>query len=74
MTTLDEGESTTNIELKINFLRPVFEDRLVATTTVVERGRTIGLVQCDVHTSAGKLAARLSTTYMVLRGDQAEGR
>lgn len=74
MTTLEEGESTTNIELKINFLRPVFDDRLEATATVVERGRTIGLVQCDVHTSEGKLVARLSTTYMVLRGDQAEGR
>ncbi|MDS0477044.1 PaaI family thioesterase [Natrinema sp. 1APR25-10V2] len=74
MTTLEEGESTTNIELKINFLRPVFEDRLEATATVVNRGRTLGLVQCDVHTSEGKLVARLSTTYMVLRGDQAEGR
>lgn len=74
MSTLDEGESTTNIELKVNFLRPVFEDRLEATAAVVERGRTIGLVECDVHTSDGKLVARLSTTYMVLRGDQAKGR
>ncbi|MFB1065239.1 PaaI family thioesterase [Natrinema sp. H-ect4] len=74
MTTLEEGESTTNIELKINFLRPVFEDRLEATATVVNRGRTLGLVQCDVQTSEGKLVARLSTTYMVLRGDRAEGR
>ena len=73
MTTLEEGESTTNIELKINFLRPVFEDRLEATATVVDRGRTIGMVQCDVHNSAGKLVARLSTTYMVLRGDRDGG-
>jgi uncharacterized protein (TIGR00369 family) len=73
MTTLEKGESTTNIELKINFLRPVFEDRLEATATVVDRGRTIGMVQCDVHNSAGKLVARLSTTYMVLRGDRDGG-
>lgn len=74
MTTLDAGESTTNVELKVNFLRPVFEDTLEATATVVERGRTLGLVECDVRTAAGKLVARMSTTYMVLRGDQAEGR
>ena len=74
MTTLDEGESTTNIELKINFLRPVFEDRLEASATVVNRGRTLGLVECSVRNSEGKLVARLSTTYMVLRGERAEGR
>jgi len=74
MTTLGEGETTTNIELKTNFLRPTFEDRLEATARVVERGRTTGLVECDVHNSEGKLVARLSTTYMVLRGDRADGR
>jgi len=74
MTTLEDGASTTNIDLTINFLRPVFDDDLVATASVVERGRTVGLVECDVRTAAGKLAARLSTTYMVLRGSQAEGR
>jgi uncharacterized protein (TIGR00369 family) len=74
MTTLDEGQSTTNIELKVNFLRPVFADRLEATAAVVQRGRTVGLVECDVHNSEGKLVARLSTTYMVLSGDRAKGR
>lgn len=70
MTTLDEDASTTNIELKINFLRPVFDDELEASARVVQRGRTIGLVECDVHSSEGKLVARMSTTYMVLRGDR----
>lgn len=74
MTTLDEDASTTNIELSINFLRPVFEDRLEARATVVHRGRTIGLVECDVETADGRLIARMSTTYMVLRDDRAEGR
>ncbi len=73
-TTLEPGESTTNIELKTNFLRPVFDDRLEATATVVQRGRTLGLVECSVTNSAGTLVARLSTTDMVLRGERAEGR
>lgn len=66
MTTLDEGESTTNMELKINFLRPVFDDELEATARVVNRGSTTGLIECDVHNSEEKLVARLSTTYMVI--------
>lgn len=74
MTTLDDDASTTNLELKINFLRPVFEAELEATATVVERGRTIGLVECDVRTPEEKLVARMSTTYMVLRGERAAGR
>ena len=73
-TTLEPEESTTNIELKMNFLRPVFEDRLEASATVVNRGRTLGLVECSVRNSEGKLVAWLSTTYMVLRGERAEGR
>ena len=73
-TTLESEESTTNIDLTVNFLRPVFEDRLEARATVVNRGRTLGLVECSVRNSAGALVARLSTTYMVLRGERAEGR
>lgn len=69
MTTLDAGQSTTNIELKINFLRPVFDDRIVAEATVVRRGRTIGLVECDVRNTDGDLVARMSTSYMVLDGE-----
>lgn len=73
-TTIEPDESTTNLEFKVNFLRPVFDDRLEASATVVNRGRTLGLVECSVRNSAGKLVARLSTTYMVLRGERAEGR
>lgn len=69
MTTLDPGESTTNIELKINFLRPVFDDTIEAEAMVVRRGRRTGLVECDVRNTDGELVARLSTTYMVLDGE-----
>src|SRR6185436_17967742 len=38
--TLGEGESFTTLELKINFLKPVWNGRLQAVGTVVKRGRT----------------------------------
>jgi uncharacterized protein (TIGR00369 family) len=72
--TLGEGETFTTLELKINFLRPVFEGKLCASARVVHRGRTVGLVECDVENSDGKTVARATSTCQVLRGVAAEGR
>ena len=72
--TLGDGESFTTLEVKINFLRPVFEGKLFAEAKVVHRGRTVGLVDCDITTEDGKLVARAVSTCSVLRGEKAEGR
>jgi uncharacterized protein (TIGR00369 family) len=72
--TLDDGESFTTLELKINFLRPVWKDKLRATGKVVKRGRVVGMVECDVTNADGALVARSSSTCMVLRGEMARGR
>jgi uncharacterized protein (TIGR00369 family) len=65
--TLEDGESFTTIELKINFLRPFKSGTLVATGHVVKAGRTIGLVECDVTDTEGRLVARAMSTCMTLR-------
>ena len=72
--TLDAGETFTTLELKINFLRPVWRGTLTATGRVVSAGRTVGLVECDVHDEKERLVARATSTCMTLRGDQAVGR
>lgn len=72
--TLGEGETFTTLEIKVNYLRPVFEEKLVAVAKVVHRGRTVGMVECDVVTENGKLVARAVSTCSVLRGEKAEGR
>lgn len=71
---LDDGETFATLELKINFLKPVWTGRLQAIAHVVKRGRTIGLVECDVLDPDEELVARASSTVMTLRGKQAEGR
>ena len=71
---LDEGESFTTLELKINYLKPVWNARLRATARVVKQGYTVGLVECDVTDDKDKLVARATSTCMILRGDQARGR
>ena len=72
--TLGPGESFTTVELKINYLRPVREARLRAEGRVVQRGRTVGYVECEVTDEQGKLIAKSNSTCLVLRGEQAIGR
>src|SRR5882762_1301144 len=69
---LEEDESLTTLELKINFLKPIWNARLLATGQVVKKGRTVGLVQCDITDANGSLVARATSTCMVLRGTQAQ--
>jgi uncharacterized protein (TIGR00369 family) len=73
-TTLEEDESFTTIELKANFVKPVWKARLRAAARVVKRTRLLGLVDCDVIDEKDSLVARLSSTCLVLRGEQAKER
>ena len=72
--TLEEGESFTTLELKINFLKPVWNARLRAEGHIVKRGKTVGLVECDVLDETGSLVARASSTCLTLSGEKATGR
>jgi uncharacterized protein (TIGR00369 family) len=71
---LDDGETFTTLELKINFLKPVWGGRLTAVGTILRRGRTIGLTECRVTDEAGSLVAYAVSTCMTLRGELATGR
>jgi len=72
--TLADDESFTTLELKINFVRPFWSGTLMATGRVVKAGRTVGLTECDVTDSEGRLVARAMSTCMTLRGDPVERR
>jgi uncharacterized protein (TIGR00369 family) len=71
-TTLHEGETFATVELKVNFLRPVWQGRLRAEGKVVNSGRSLGLVECDVTDHDQLLIARCLSTCMTLRGEEAE--
>src|ERR1700741_3014463 len=72
--TLAPGESFTTIELKINFFRPVWEARLRAEGKVVQRGRTMGYIECEITDDGGRLGAKAASTCMALRGERGKGR
>jgi uncharacterized protein (TIGR00369 family) len=69
LSTLAEGETFTTIELKINFLRPVWKARVRAQAKVVRAGKTVVLVECDILDEQQRLvarAARASSTCMTV--------
>ena len=66
-TRLGPGENFTTVELKINFLKPVWEGRLTAVGSVVKAGRTIALTDCRVTDEEGSLVAYATSTCMTLR-------
>jgi uncharacterized protein (TIGR00369 family) len=71
---LEEGETFTTLELKINFMKPVWSGHLRAEGKVIKAGRTIGLVEGRVTDESGSLVAYATSTCMTLRGDAAKGR
>ena len=69
-----EGESFTTLELKINFLKPIWKSKLRADARVVKSGKQIGLVECEIKNEQGSLVAKASSTCMFLKGAEARGR
>jgi uncharacterized protein (TIGR00369 family) len=74
ISTLEATESFTTLELKMNFLRPVFDGKLVATSRVLHRGRTIALAETTLTDSRGKLVAKGMSTCMILKQDKSRNR
>ena len=73
-TTLEEGESYASVDLRINFFRPVWNEKIRAIAKAVHNGRTISYYTCDVLNSDGRLVATVTSSVMTLRGDQSKGR
>ena len=54
------------IELKVNFLRKVYDGDMTATATVVHLGKRIAVTDVDV-TNKGRLCAKAVATFMLNR-------
>ncbi|RNB84866.1 PaaI family thioesterase [Brevibacillus fluminis] len=73
-TTLLPEESFTTIELKINFLKPVWNGTIRAEAKVMKKGQTVGFIDCSVFDENQSLVAFATSTCMILRGVKAKGR
>lgn len=73
-TTLEDGESFTTVDLTANYFKPIRDGRIRAAATVTRRTRSLGFVECEVTDESGSVVAKVFSTCMVLRGDDAKGR
>ena len=71
---LAEGEAGTTIEMKINFVRPVWQTKLRAEARTIHQGRTLSLLECAVFDEEGRLVARALATLIRLTEEAAQGR
>ena len=74
VTTLEAEESFTTLDLTAKYFKPVWEARIRATATVTKRTRALGFIECDVTDEGGSLVAKVFSSCMVLRGEEAKGR
>jgi uncharacterized protein (TIGR00369 family) len=72
--TLGPDESFTTMGLGINFFRPVWQAQLRAEARVINRGKNVGYLECDVTDQDGKPVAKANSTCVVLRGEHAKQR
>jgi uncharacterized protein (TIGR00369 family) len=69
----EEVVGLTTVEIKVNYLAPISEGRLIAEGRCIKAGRTICLADASVHDEKGRLVAHGTSTLMVLESMEFEG-
>jgi len=65
---LDEGLGLTTVEMKLNYLSPTLQGKMVAKGQCLKLGKTLALGQSEIHDQEGRLLAHGTATLMVLSG------
>lgn len=73
-TSLEDDETFTTLDLTAKYFKPVWNARLRATARLVRRTRTLGLIECEVYDDGGSMVAKVFSSCMILRGEDAKGR
>ena len=68
--TLDKGVSSTTLEFKISFVRPITPETgsIRAEGTVLSRGRRVGVADGRITDSKGRLLVHGTTTCLIFEG------
>lgn len=69
ISSLADDELFTTVEIKLNFLKPIWEGKLRAKSKMIKKGNSMGLVECHVYDKRGSLVAHSTSTCMVLKGN-----
>jgi len=64
---IPRGRHLVTVELKINFLEPVHEGKILAEGRVLRRGRNFVVAECEIRDEKGRLAAKALLTFGAAR-------
>ena len=64
--TSEPDDRFTTVEMKVNYLAPIREGRVVADARLIRDDRRIVVADCDLFDSKGRLAAKGLLTYIRL--------
>jgi uncharacterized protein (TIGR00369 family) len=64
---VEPGLGLTTVELKLNYLAPAQEGRLVGLGRCIKQGRNLGLAEARVEDQDGRLLAHGTVTLMVVK-------
>ncbi|MFJ7744794.1 PaaI family thioesterase [Peribacillus sp. NPDC097295] len=73
-TTLADDELFSTVEIKLNFLKPIFKTRLRAEGTLIKKGGSVGLLECHIYDEKQSLVGHSTSTCMVLKGNASKKR
>lgn len=69
LTVLPQGQSLIGVEYKINFLRGITTDKVIAKATVIKSGRKLVVVEADAfNEGSSKIAAKMLLTGTPVQG------
>ena len=74
VTTLADDELFTTVEIKLNFLKPIFHSKLRAEGRLIKKGRTTGLLECHIYDEKQSLVAHSTSTCMIMKGNRRQKR
>ena len=62
------------LDLTVKFFKPIWNARIKAAARLIRRTRTLAFIECEVADESGSLVAKLFSSCMILRGQEAKGR
>ncbi len=68
-----DGMGLTTVEIKVNYLVPVREGKLVAKGRCIKMGRTLALGEATIYDAKGNLLAHGTATMMIVPDLKVEG-
>ncbi|MEW6266543.1 MAG: PaaI family thioesterase [Thermodesulfobacteriota bacterium] len=72
-TVIEEGLGLTTLEMKLNYLAPVQNGKLIGLGRSIKVGRNIGLAEAGLENEDGRLVAHGTVTVMIVPALKMEG-